>query len=142
MKPYSNIRNFFAFMFLVMFASLLFSDGAFSKGMASTNSQVDAGAGKVIEAKIHSLYGKLPLCFIPNKGQLNQEVKFYEKSKGKTFFFLPDAVLITFMADKKKKERVPENRPADFDFPPGDSFRQYVKLSFLGANKNMKVVKM
>ncbi|MCC7239491.1 MAG: hypothetical protein IT421_08320, partial [Candidatus Brocadia sp.] len=57
---------------------------AASGSVASSNPQSteDAAPSRVVET-----YGKLPLYFIRNDGQMDGEVKFYEKGSGHATFF-------------------------------------------------------
>lgn len=44
--------------------------------------------------QVNESYGKLPLFFIPNEGQIDETVKFYEKGSGHATFFTPDGIYL------------------------------------------------
>ncbi len=45
-------------------------------------------------------YGKLPLAFIPNQGQLDERVKYYAQGRGSAFFFTPEGVVLSLDGGK------------------------------------------
>ncbi|MFQ5480832.1 MAG: SBBP repeat-containing protein [Thermodesulfobacteriota bacterium] len=63
-------------------------------------------------------YGKLPLYFVRNDGQTDKAVKFYERGAGHSTFFTEEGVVISLLKDKGLRD---------------------VKLSFVGANKDIKI---
>ncbi|OGD18702.1 MAG: hypothetical protein A2W03_08925 [Candidatus Aminicenantes bacterium RBG_16_63_16] len=71
--------------------------------------------------KSDSEFGKMPLYFIPNDGQIDEPVAFYVQGKDKTLYFTPEGVTIALTASAQ----------------PGAE-RWVVKLDFVGANKNVK----
>ena len=93
--------------------------------------------------KVDQNYGKMPLYFIPNKGQMNKQVAFYIQGKDKTLYFTPEGVTYSLNATDSQG-LVLKNPPLD----PGKTFdkkdvskiskRWVVKHEFIGANKNIK----
>ncbi|MFO0853128.1 MAG: SBBP repeat-containing protein [Planctomycetia bacterium] len=73
---------------------------AASGSVASSNPQSteDAAPSRVVET-----YGKLPLYFIRNDGQMDGEVKFYEKGSGHATFFTGRGVTLS-LSGKQEKE--------------------------------------
>src|SRR3990170_5781568 len=53
-----------------------------------------AQAGVTDRSWINVSYGSLPLYFIQNNGQVDEQVKYYEKSRGHATFFMEDGVYI------------------------------------------------
>ena len=53
-----------------------------------------AQAGVTDQTRINVAYGSLPLYFIQNNGQVDEQVKYYEKSRGHATFFMEDGVYI------------------------------------------------
>ncbi|MFO0793736.1 MAG: SBBP repeat-containing protein [Candidatus Brocadiaceae bacterium] len=51
--------------------------------------------------KVQENYGKLPLYFIENQGQINEQVKFYEKGNGHTTFFTKRGICLS-LANRRK----------------------------------------
>jgi hypothetical protein len=52
--------------------------------------------------KVSQSYGELPLYFIENKGQLDKNVMYYEKSQGHQMFFTGEGIY--FILEQKRKE--------------------------------------
>ena len=69
-------------------------------------------------AHVEQLFGQLPLYFIENRGQMNEEVAYYVKGSDKTLYFTP--VGITFALTGKENN---------------ETKRWTVKLNFVDANK-------
>ncbi|MCX6584659.1 MAG: SBBP repeat-containing protein [Candidatus Aminicenantes bacterium] len=74
--------------------------------------QIAAGQAKV---KMDKDYGKMPLSFIPNKGQMDRQVYFYMQGKDKSVYFTSTGLTYSL-----------------------SSPRWVVKLDFVGARKDVK----
>jgi uncharacterized repeat protein (TIGR02543 family) len=74
--------------------------------------QIEAGQAKV---KMDNDYGKMPLSFIPNKGQMDRQVYFYIQGKDKSVYFTSTGLTYAL-----------------------SSPRWVVKLDFVGARKDVK----
>ena len=46
-------------------------------------------------------YGKLPLAFVPNRGQTDKSVRYYAQGPGRAFYFTPDKAVLTFTKKEK-----------------------------------------
>ncbi len=86
---------------------------------AKENAPVDESA----KLRIQETYGKLPLYFIKNDGQVDEKVKFYEKGSGHATYFMKEGVYITLVRGDK-----------------GDMTSQLIKLTFLNANPNPEII--
>jgi len=64
-------------------------------------------------------YGKLPLSFVPNRGQTDSRVSYYAEGAGFSFYFTKDKVVLAFAKGKRQ---------------------QVLDLRFLGSNANTRVV--
>ena len=53
-----------------------------------------AQASVTDQSRVNVAYGNLPLYFIQNNGQVDEQVKYYEKSRGHATFFMEDGVYI------------------------------------------------
>jgi hypothetical protein len=76
--------------------------------------------------KVHALtgdFGKVPVYFVPNGGQVDEEVAFYIEGAEKTVFFTADGLTLALNSPKKSKGFGPE--------------RWVVKLDFFGAAKGV-----
>jgi len=91
-------------------------------------------------------FGKIPLSFIPNKGQIDDQVSFYIHGTNETIYFAPGGVTFalnysTKSKDNKEVRRLIQHRlnsdkkPMDMD---KDLRRWTVKMDFVGARKDVK----
>ena len=64
-----------------------------------------AAPGKTDKESIQEAYGKLPLYFIENKGQLDPRVRFYVKTSGQTLYFTDEGIIFDFFRNKKTGEK-------------------------------------
>ena len=73
------------------------------------------------KARIEQSFGKLPLYFIENQGQVHEDVAYYVKGADKTLYFTQKGVTFALTGKEGEKEK-----------------RWVVKLEFVGAHKNVK----
>lgn len=64
--------------------------------------QGESGESESVQMQAHENYGKLPLFFIQNDGQMDERVKFYEKGSGHAMFFTKDGVHILLTPAKPR----------------------------------------
>ena len=102
---------------------------------------------KAAKAKIHESYGKLPLYFITNEGQVDKKVKFYEKGGGHTTFFTEEGVYLSLNKTQKSeaKNQDSENNgqgteTSNSSLKDSTATTENIKLSFLNANKEPKII--
>ncbi|MBW7898000.1 hypothetical protein B188_08540 [Candidatus Brocadiaceae bacterium B188] len=79
---------------------------ASSKQQPASGSVADSNpqsTGDTAPSRIMETYGKLPLYFIRNDGQMDEEVKFYEKGSGHATFFTGRGVTLS-LSGKQEKE--------------------------------------
>ena len=53
------------------------------------------------EAQARSAYGKLPLSFVPNRGQVDPEVRYYAQAPGAGFFLTGDKAVVALTKDNR-----------------------------------------
>ncbi|MBI5233711.1 MAG: SBBP repeat-containing protein, partial [Deltaproteobacteria bacterium] len=82
---------------------------------------------------IKSSYGKLPLYFIKNDGQVDKKVEFYEKGSGHATYFTKEGVYLSL------RGTVPDLR-AERSGAVESGLSPIVKLSFIGANENPEII--
>ena len=99
---------------IVLSAGLLLAGMARQRGF--TNYQTSATVSPQ-GPRIHTDFGKMPLSFIPNKGQVDGPTVFYVPGKDKTIYFATEG--LTFVLHGQR-ESTPE--------------RWVVKLDFVGSN--------
>ncbi len=83
-------------------------------------------------------YGRLPLCFIQNNGQMDKEVSFYERGTGHATFFTADGVVIA-LTKINKRPLTPEGIKTLKKLRPEKASTEAVRLSFVGADKNAEI---
>jgi hypothetical protein len=99
--------------------------------------------------KIDAEYGKMPLYFIPNQGQIDKQVAYYVQGKDKTIYFTPCGITFALTQAPKFKgisgglthgKPIPKIRNAALRDEKADLGRWVVKLEFVGANENIEPV--
>jgi hypothetical protein len=86
----SALTAIFVFLFFVSFLAV---SGAAIPGKAEKESLLEA-------------YGKLPLYFVENKGQLDSKVRFYVKTSGQTLYFTDEGIVFDLFRREKDTEKV------------------------------------
>jgi hypothetical protein len=78
------------------------TDSGFPGGMAGTIEAQDSPASVPAGTKrnVTRAYGKLPLSFIPNKGQTHRSVRYYAQGAGHAFYFTRRKAVLSFADDK------------------------------------------
>jgi len=94
------------------------------------------------KAEAIKTYGKLPLYFIENNGQVDEQVSFYERGAGHATFFTRDGVVLSLSKGDGKVES-PIHTADIKGLDAGKNKKittEAVQLSFVGANKNAKII--
>ncbi len=97
-------------------------------------------------------FGRMPLHFIANQGQMDGRVAYYVQGKDKSVYFTPGGVTFALSQDSGAEGKRPS--PASWgrwtrklpaksqvktqDAAPGAAGRWVVKLDFVGANRNVR----
>jgi hypothetical protein len=91
--------------------------------------------------KLLKKYGKLPLTFIPNEGQVHEKVQYYTQGLGRTFYFTKEEAVFTFRkASSKKRKRFaadPQEREHIEEESPIRGMN--LALQFIDANPHVEV---
>ncbi len=93
------------------------------------------------KAEVKKTYGKLPLYFIENKGQVDGQVSFYERGAGHATFFTNNGVVLS-LTKKDGKSDKPSFLKDIIGLETEKSAKattEAVSLSFVGANKKAKI---
>ncbi|MFN3481240.1 MAG: hypothetical protein ACK415_12765, partial [Thermodesulfovibrionales bacterium] len=87
----------FVFSLLAIALSILFSGVTFAK------------VSEKERLRIQEAYGRIPLHFIKNNGQVEEKVLFYEKGSGQGVYFTKEGIylVLTIKEGKSEKETVP-----------------------------------
>lgn len=130
------------------------SQGLFSKSVSPKpkETQTVRTAEDTQKTRLQEAYGKLPLSFIKNEGQVDERVKFYENGRGHTTFFTKDGVYLTLTRSSAEAHQ-DEKAALDSsvfqpgvggvplgDRPRGETKSELVKLSFLNSNPNPEII--
>jgi uncharacterized repeat protein (TIGR02543 family) len=134
----------FAVLVLVFFAVSSTDFQGQNGKLSSLNINSGLKPGNV-NVKIDKDYGKMPLYFIPNQGQIDKQVYYYVQGKDKTIYFTSEGITFSLsgqpetsksnLGDKSMQEFPNAQRLRDFE---KSSQRWVVKLEFVGARKNVK----
>lgn len=90
---------------------------------------------------VQDAYGKLPLYFIQNDGQMDGKVKFYEKGNGHSTFFTNNAVYLSLLEGQEKLQNpVSDSRVNSKSQESQNLHAEVIKLLPLGANKNPEII--
>jgi len=87
--------------------------GAAAAGLSGTAQRSSAG-----ESQARTVYGQLPLAFVPNAGQTDPRVRFTAQAAGASFFFTQKEAVLSFVKGKKGL---------------------VLRLAFLGANPDARI---
>ena len=83
---------------LTVFFACLFSIAFLSVSGVATPGKTDKG--RTLES-----YGKLPLYFIENKGQVDSKVRFYAKTPGQTLYFTDEGIVFDLFRKKAEASK-------------------------------------
>ena len=76
-------------------------------------------------------FGKMPVHFVPNRGQLDKQVAYHVQGKDKTLYFTAEGITMA-LAMPAPEKATEASAPAEG--------RYVVKLDFVGANRGVKPV--
>lgn len=101
-----------------------------SVGTAKHNQGLPSGGADAVQpvkpssVKLEADFGRMPLYFIANKGQMDGRVDYYVHGKDKSIFFSPGGVTFVLASTEALKLE--------------GAKRWVVKLDFVGADRNVK----
>jgi len=114
---------------------------------ADIHAEPDSGAtiskpDSATRARIEENFGKLPLYFIENRGQMDSRVTYYVKGRDKTLFFTSQGVTF-LLRGKGESSSFPGAVISRASYSPDTSkldrsLRWAIRLEFLGANVDVK----
>ncbi|MCL6600113.1 MAG: SBBP repeat-containing protein, partial [Alicyclobacillus macrosporangiidus] len=93
------------------------------------------------QQKLWESYGKLPLTFVPNVGQVHPDVLYYTQSSGRTFYFTREQAVFTFMETSSKQRKRFKVRPKEREKGEAESPIRGITLAlqFIGANPHVQL---
>ncbi len=110
-RRFQALKGFGIFWCLVALFSLCAASFPGNEALAmdtcqSVTEPVVADQKPVDEAaklKIQENYGKIPLYFVRNDGQMNERVRFYEKGSGRSTFFTDRGIYLSLTDGRQSK---------------------------------------
>jgi len=85
-------------------------------------------------------FGKFPLYFIYNKGQVNEKAKYYAKASRYTLWMTKEGLVFDSIKKEREKEK-PGKHHSKFKIQNSKLIKRDVSsLMFIGANKNPEMV--
>jgi hypothetical protein len=81
---------------------------------------------EAVRADVLEAYGKLPVLFIQNDGQLDDRVEYYSEAAGQTLYLTDDGIVIDLVRYYEGREEDAADRKAE---------RLVFSIDFLGANE-------
>jgi hypothetical protein len=93
------------------------------------------------QQKLWESYGKLPLTFIPNAGQVHEDVRYYIQKPSRMFYFTREQIVFTFMETSSKQRDRFKVRPKEREKGEVESPIRGIMLTleFVGANPHVQV---
>jgi len=87
-------------------------------------------------------FGKIPLYFVPNRGQVDEKTLFYAKASRYTLWLTKEGLIFDSTRRIKKESADPERlNPRDMDDPEDVAYdRDVSRVVFLNANRNPEVI--
>ncbi|MCL6601140.1 MAG: hypothetical protein K6T81_20760, partial [Alicyclobacillus macrosporangiidus] len=93
------------------------------------------------QQKLWESYGKLPLTFVPNVGQVHEDVRYYMRRPGRAFYFTREEAVFTFMEASSKQRKRYKTKSKEREKGEAESPVRGVTLAlqFVGANPHVQV---
>ncbi len=131
---------YITFVFICVFSILQYPQAARSviSGTDRISSTASAKPDETVLIGISEAYGKLPLSFEPNQGQVDEEVRFLSRGNGYTLFLTSsEAVLSLRCGSSKEKGQILSDRPKTDESKPFAN--EVIRLKSIGANPNPRI---
>jgi hypothetical protein len=99
-------------------------------------------ANATASARLRESYGKLPLSFEANQGQMNEEVKFLSRGKGYTMFLTSGGAVMALRPSGKENKQsgdVRETEPASREREMQSGRSAVLRMKLVGANRVTRV---
>lgn len=124
-------KSVFAIAGLLAILACLKASDVVHKGLIQIPLKQTVQAGS--SQKVNADFGNIPLQFIPNRGQLDEQVSFYIQGRDKAIYFTPKGLTFVVAEQAKKKG---DNLLKYSEVRNDAAQRWVVKLDFLGSNPN------
>ena len=127
---------------LIIMVVVIFGIAIGFSGWALAKKSVEVDT--VTKARLQKAYGKLPLSFIRNDGQLDERVNFYEKGRGHSTFFTQEGVYLWLVRDQESEEKVQNiegnSKRLSLKAKNSNLKSRLIKLFPLGGNKSPEII--
>ena len=121
---------------------LLVITGTGSIYLLSSGGSPIPGKPKAAKSRVTEVYGKLPLAFEENRGQVDERVKFLTRGPGYHLFLTPTEAAFTLFSAKED----PKDKPSMAPLPDRlkselpEAKTAVLRMKLVGANANSKVI--
>ncbi len=92
-------------------------------------------SAQIAKGTVDEAYGKLPLYFIKNNGQMDKKVKFYTRNGGHTIFFTEGGIYFSLIQTQKLQESSGDTETSKTSAVKSE----ILKLSFFNAKKESRI---
>jgi len=128
-----------ALAMLIVGSACLFSvSTAGQRTIASLTNRQSAPAVKPSPVKLEADFGRMPLVFVANEGQLDERVSFYVQGKDKSLYFTEGGVTFVLNKQEPRQSGRMADRTWSQDETRGPRERHVVKLDFVGADPDIR----
>jgi hypothetical protein len=87
-------------------------------------------------------YGKLPLLFEANDGQVSKQVKFLSRGQNYNLFLTPSEAVLTLRGERRGTGSDRESRETSAHAAPSSFAKNVLRMRLMGANKNPEMMGM
>jgi len=115
------------------FIGLEYANATNTKSEADVIESVPEKADHAVKAQVSKNYGKLPLSFIRNDGQIDDKVQYYERGRGHSTYFTSEGVYLELISSRESESSTPQLHNNSLQ-------SKAIKLSPIGSNKNTKII--
>jgi len=98
--------------------------------------EASVGASEQIKKQVIEAYGRLPLTFVKNEGQINPQVQYYGQGRGAKVYFTASEILFAFAKPAARHDRTQVLTPVALREKDRGTA---LSLEFLGANPKVRV---
>ena len=130
--------------FIVSFSALKYYTGTREGAVPSTKLKgiKSEGLPEDIKVGVIEAYGKLPLYFIQNNGQMDAKVKFFERGSIHSTFFTEEGVYISLHKGQKRDSEDTRYQKTNKSNEPNPETltSDVLKLSFSGTDMDTELI--
>ncbi len=116
----------------------------FTVSSAGQKQELPAGVADAVPplkspaAKLEADFGKMPLYFIANKGQLDERVEYYVQGRDKSLYFSPGGVTFVLASAETSRDVSGDSARESSEARLAAAKRWAVRLDFVGADRAVR----